>query len=288
MTTYDKITKNQHYIPRIYLKGFSDNKATVYGYRVTDNFEPPKDVSIESICAEKYLYEMVNEDNKLVWPNHLEKILAGIEKLFEIYMHKLERKAFISSNYSSLCFFTKKEKHFWKSYIALQIMRMPEMISMVENEIKRNNDVISENELHALALVECLPFFSKELDTNYLIFDIRKVLDYMSIALGVDETESIITSDNPIVKLGPDYDMENLEKIEFPLTSKLVLFLFGGKLKEEYRKNSLFPLLPDEVKTIKRNIAYSTNEWIYSKRPLSEEEKEIIREAHNLKIENDE
>ena len=101
--------------------------------------------------------------------------------------------------------------------------------------------------------------------------------------LGVDESGSIITSDSPVVSQAPDYDMEKLEKIEFPISSKLVLFMFGGKQKEQYRKNSLFPLNKSEVKIIQRDIACSAEEWVYSIRPLTTIEKEIVREGRAIK-----
>ena len=51
MANKDEITKKQHFIPRIYLKGFSSDEATVFGYRVTDKYEPSDNVSIKSICS---------------------------------------------------------------------------------------------------------------------------------------------------------------------------------------------------------------------------------------------
>lgn len=279
----EQITIHEHYVPQIYLQGFSSDKKTIYECRTTDLFQPPDVVTIRSICSEKYLYELKNEKGQLVWPNYLEKIFSTIEKLYEIHLKMINRKAFNPQNYSSLCFFSKREKDFWKSYISLQMMRMPKLISMVEEEIEKQNSDFSDNILHAMALGECLPFFTVNHDTDYLIFKIRAVLESMSIALGVDESGSIITSDSPVVSQAPDYDMEKLEKIEFPISSKLVLFMFGGKQKEQYRKNSLFPLNKSEVKIIQRDIACSAEEWVYSIRPLTTIEKEIVREGRAIK-----
>lgn len=280
----DKLTRNEHFVPEVYLRGFSLDEKRIYTCRTADLFEPPDAVTIRSVCSEKFLYELKNDQGELVWPNYLEKIFSKIEKLFEKHMKQLNSKAFIPSNYKSLYFFTKEEKHFWKSYICLQMMRMPKMIRMVEEEIvKQHGDAFSDNVLHAMALGECLPFFQKDKDMNYLIFDLRKVLESMTIALGVDESESIITSDSPVFSQAPDYEMEKLEKIEFPLSSKLVLFLFGGKLKKEYRKNSLFPLNAEEVSWIQRNAACSAEEWVYSKHPITNNEKKTIQEGHALK-----
>lgn len=279
-----QITINQHYIPQVYLRGFSSDNKTIFMCRTTDLFQPPDAVTIRSVCSEKYLYELKDDNGNLIWPNHLEKIFSIIEKQFEIYLKKIRSKAFNPQNYSSLCFFTKSEKNFWKSYISLQMMRMPKIISMAAEEIKRRNErPVSDGTLRAMALGECLPFFKKDKDTDYLIFKIRTVLNPMSIALGVDESGGIITSDSPVVSQAPDYNMGSLEKIEFSLNSKLVLFLFGGRLKDQYRKNSLFPLNTDEVRTIQRDIACSAEEWVFSDHQLTELEKEAIQEGRAIK-----
>ncbi len=284
MSKKQKPTKDEHFVPQVYLKGFSPDNKLIYKCRTTDFFTPPEAVTIRSVCSEKYLYELKNDKGELVWPNYLEKILSNIEKLFGKHMKQLNSKAFIPSNYKSLYFFTKEEKYFWKSYISIQMMRMPQMIRMVEEEIvKQHGDVFPDNVLHAMALGECLPFFKNDKDFNYLIFDLRKVLESMTIALGVDESESIFTSDSPVFTQAPDYDMGKLERVEFPLSSKLVLFLFGGKLKNEYRKNSLFPLNAEEISWIQRDVACAAEEWVYLKHPITNSEIKAIQEGRALR-----
>lgn len=149
----NKITKYEHYIPQVYLRGFSPDNRRIYKCRTTDLFEPPDAVTIRSVCNEKYFYELKNDEGELIWPNYLEKTFSIIEKLFEKYMKLLNRKAFNPCNYRSLCFFTKEEKYFWKSYICLQMMRLPQMISMVEEEIrKQHGDTYTDNVLRSMAL----------------------------------------------------------------------------------------------------------------------------------------
>ena len=55
------ITTQEHYVPQVYLRGFSQDEHHVYEYRVRDGFQPEKAVPIDSICRGKYLYELKDE-----------------------------------------------------------------------------------------------------------------------------------------------------------------------------------------------------------------------------------
>ena len=64
------VTKNQHYVPQVYLRGFSKDyepgikapeKGGVYGYDLINRFQS-LDVPIESVCRETYLYEIKNDE----------------------------------------------------------------------------------------------------------------------------------------------------------------------------------------------------------------------------------
>ena len=284
MPSDKQITKGEHYVPEVYLQGFSQDNATLYAYRIKDGYQPEKPVPIKSICKEKYLYELRDENDEIVAPNHLENILCHIEGLFAEYRRRLEQKAYIPSNYATKCFLTKDEKDFWKSFIAVQLVRTPKVIRMMKEEIENQFDgQLKNNQARAIALDNCLPAFGHYRNYPNLITKIRNTFENMTIAVGVDNSGCVFTSDNPIVCQAPDFDFERVEKIEFPITPKLVLFLFGGQLKKEYDKNRLFPLYPEEVKTIQRNIAYAAEEWIYSLYPLTDAEKETIREGKALK-----
>ena len=58
-------TKHQHYIPQVYLKGFSKDSSTIYEYNFKKGEALDKPVSIESVCRENYLYE-VRENNGVI------------------------------------------------------------------------------------------------------------------------------------------------------------------------------------------------------------------------------
>ena len=49
------MTKNQHYVPRFYLRNFADKNGYLWAYDTQNDCI--KKVKPESICSEKYLYE---------------------------------------------------------------------------------------------------------------------------------------------------------------------------------------------------------------------------------------
>lgn len=284
MPSDKQITKGEHYVPEVYLQGFSQDNATLYAFRIKDGYQPEKPVPIKSICKEKYLYELRDENDEIVAPNYLENILCQIEGLFAEYRRRLEQKAYIPSNYATKCFLAKDEKDFWKSYIAVQMVRTPKIIRMMKEEIEKQFDgQLKNNQARTIALDNCLPAFGHYGDYPYLVTKIRDTFENMTIAVGVDKTGNIFTSDYPIICEAPEYEFERVEKVEFPITPNLVLFLFGGQLKKEYDKNRLFPLYPEEVKAVQRNIACAAEKWIYSIHPVTDTEKEIIREGQTQK-----
>lgn len=102
-----KITKKQHYIPQVYLRGFSPeygnndipvSKYTVFCHDLTGRNQFNDPIPIKSICYEKYLYEVTDRDGEIVLLNHLEHLFLIIEKMFGNYRRELENKASLEEN----------------------------------------------------------------------------------------------------------------------------------------------------------------------------------------------
>lgn len=250
-------------------------------------------VTIESQCQEKYLYEVRDDDGNLLAPNWLEKVLCKIEGLFAENLRALEKKAFHKENYLTKCILTSEEKAFWKAYIAIQIMRRPEVIQATHDVLTEFlGDQLSENNIHTVALTQCLPFFSeiKPEDRSAFSVFLQPLLN-MSIAIGVDESGSLFTSDSPVYCYYSD--RENLaeakeyDKIILPLTPKLVMILFGGEAARHYRNNRLIPADNEDLEEIKLSIAYAAQRWIYSQKELSETDRTIIEQARKEKAEDE-
>lgn len=282
------MTANEHFVPRTYLRGFSCNGQNVYEYRLRDGFQPACAVKVDSICYEKYLYEVRDENDNIILPNQMEKQLSNIEGGFNSYRYLLEKKAFIKSNFQAAHILTAEEKAFWKYYIVIQMLRVPMILDKVEALTENKFPTkMKKNVARVFAIDGCLSSPTKNsIVTTSILSEYCNAFDKLTIVVGVDDSDSIITSDDPVYAYSPTQTHDNVEEIIFPLTSKLVIYLYGGQMKSQVRKNSLLHIDASELKRVQGNIAYSANEWVYSKRPLSEEEKQIVTKAHADKVQD--
>lgn len=287
------MTKKQHYIPQVYLRGFSleyekgnksisNSKYTIYCYDLNAKKQNYESVPIKSICYGKNLYEVTGSSGEIVLPNYLERFFASIEKKFSEYRNSLESKAFIEDNYRTKCFLTKDEKVFWETYIIIQILRTPQILEMAERlSMETWGENINSKQAKNIARKYCLPFFEKIDENSNEAFIINALFDpmkNMSFGVGIDKSKSIITSDKPIYICASDYPCEEYDKIIFPISSELCLFLFGNKNKAKYWKNFLFPI-GDEIKEeIIKSMAASSFGKLYSNHILTKMERECIRE----------
>lgn len=285
----NQMTRRQHYIPQVYLGGFSPQyqnkgeKYTIYFYDLEKRKQSKKDVPIKSICYEEYLYEMRGDAGKFVCDNHLEGFFSEIENTFHTYRDKLERKAFLEENYNTKCFLTKEEKIFWAAYMIVQILRLPNGLDAVEQEIKKHMTYTSDNMLaHDAARWYCLPFFSEiNEEIGQIIKTLLKPMENMHIGVGVDLQGRIITSDNPVYVETSEWPCDEYNKIIFPISSQLCLFLFGKEEKKMVDENFLFPIGEADREEIIVSLASNAFKKIYLSYKLEEHEKEnkCIEEA---------
>ncbi len=282
-----KPTKKQHYVPQVYLKGFSNDGLHLFSYSFAENKGLiERNVPIESVCRKNYLYEMKDNNEEWIGLNYLERCFSNLEGMFSTHLNMLNQKAFNKYNYKTKCFFTSDEKAFWKLYISLQMLRTPKVLDTASTfSYEYFNNRITPNEANCIAFQQLFPFF-KELKPNDKngLTAFLEVLQPMSIALGVDYSGKIITSDNPVNIYSKDKSLFSCEKIIFPLTSNLVLFLFGGQLQNNYDKNRLFEIKGNEVETIIKSVVCCADDFIFSKEPLDEITKEYIISVNDYQM----
>lgn len=204
----------------------------------------------------------------------------------DVYTVDNKTHTVITENYKTKCFFTSQEKVFWKLFIAIQMLRTPKVL----NEAKIfSEDFFGEslkrNSTSNIVLGQFFPFFqeAKPGDENCL-FSLIEPMQNMSMALGVDFNSRIITSDNPVYAYSPDKAIQNFEKIIFPINDQLVIFLFGGELQKKYDKNRAFRMAEDVADSVIQSIAYSADNIVFSKYPISQKDKQLIISARKDKF----
>lgn len=300
MSTENKITKKQHYVPQVYLRGFSPeyhkgnkdlplSKYTIYCHDLTARDQIMKAVPIKSICYNNYLYEVTGYEGEIVLPNYLEKILSAFEKMFGNFRYELERKVYIEDNYKTKCFLANKEKVFWVTYILVQILRSPQILKLAESvSLETWGDQTNTMQAQNIARMSCLPFFKPlEEDSKeaVLFYTFLKPMLNMSFGVGVDRQAKIVTSDNPVFIYSRERTNKEYSKVIFPITSEICLFLFGNEYKEQYPKNFLFPIKDEDREEIFKSITKSSQQKIYSNHMLDKKERRFVKEVRKCKEE---
>lgn len=290
------ITKKQHYIPQVYLRGFSPeyndksheiphSRYTIYSYDLTKNTQLYEPVPIKSVCYKNYLYEVTGDEGAIVLPNHLEKCFSELEKMFSKYRHKLEKKAFITENYTTNYFLTQEEKIFWVTYILLQTLRMPQVLEIAEQvSLETLEEELTNEQAQNIARLFCLPFFSEMAEGNkeaMLIKSLFEPLKSMTFGMGVDIQERIITSDKPVFIYSKEFPCKEYERIIFPISSQLCLFMFGNGDKKMQRKNFLFPIDEEYREEIIKSMSASAFEKVYANHVFDKKERKYIKEIMN-------
>ena len=188
----DKV-KFQHYVPRVYLKNFAQNKKGQYYLYCFDKLlSKSYGINISQIACDKEFYDTC-EDEQIT-----EKILREIETDFD----KAIRKIIENKDITKL---DSKEKIILSKFIATQFIRTKEARKKLEEIPKKILERFGGN-------IE--PNFKKEIEDSLIENNIRTThkkiisktfLGFASILLQMKwilvinkSSESLITSDNPI------------------------------------------------------------------------------------------
>lgn len=272
-------TKDQHYVAQVYLRGFSSNGKTVFAYSVKDNKRYDDEFSIRDICHKKYLYEFRDNDGKIFNLNHIENQLKErIEDNYANYRGLLEKRIPCDSNNNMSGFFKQEEIDFWKMFASVQAVRFPNIIQFFTDKLLKDSDgKLTKNEARNLILrdtVSSKSFMNPNAQSTYsYIYDIFRDL-YMS--LFVDETESIFANDR-VLSFGQTEKATKPNNVLLPITSKMVIVFYDDEHEPDLGKNNLHYFTPEELDNYKR--CTTTNaEWIYSQKPLSDKDIQILQE----------
>lgn len=283
-----KPTKKQHYVPQVYLRGFSTDEKMIMSYDVLCMSEP-KLVPIKSICFENYLYEIKNDDGKMVYVNYLEKFLSKLESEYSNQLAKIIDKAKCVDNRDAKLIFDDEMRAFWKAFVLVQMLRHPQVLSEVLIGTKEYfGELLNDSQAHTLATLTCLPFFddidiAKEPD-NVLVVIYNRIKDY-DIAIGFDRTGSLFTSDNPIIWNATETDLMKQSEddlIILPLTNEYLLIIFGSNTYVGGKQ--LFSIDEEKLNTVKALIASRAIKMIFAHHSFSNDELRIIEFARNKEL----
>lgn len=297
------LKKKQHYVPQVYLRGFSpeyeplgksnipNEKYTIFSFDLEKKtYDSNNGVPISSICYKKNLYEIYGTDEQIILPNWLETCFCALERMYGINRTNLERKI-LRENVGALDFLKKEERAFWITFIAIHLLRNAYALSAAETALKEliNTDA-SEKEIKSAVRKLCLPFFQEINENSHetrILEGILAPMYQMQFAVGIDFNNTLITSDKGASIIGKEFPTDEYDEIVFPITSSICLFLFGNENKNISKDNTLFELTEDGKRHVITNVVLDAYKKIYSNHRFSIQEKKFIKEIATERIGTD-
>lgn len=273
-----EITVKQHYIPQFYFRNFSEDQKRIYQINLKE-ITSSKLVPIESICFKKNLYELRDDNDEYIHRNMIENKLSEFEGILSSLISSISHRSKVPQNYKTKCFLTSKEKQQLIFFLALLICRNDKMIN-VAKEMSEDafKGLLSRNKSHNFAIITCLPFGNTTDESRRNLFDeAKKLFNNLSFQLFVADCDLFFTSDFPLVLHGENQPSPKLDKVIFPLSSKIVLVM---KPKEKTKKECMNCLVrPDKKDIVDFNceIIRHSHKWLYSKKPFTDKMIEWIR-----------
>lgn len=229
--------KTQHYVPRFYLRYFtnSDNKIFVYDKNNDKVFE----TTVDNIASENFFYDSDIIKSEIVGEQYLEKFYSMIESEFAPFYLDFITKIQSDGNYE----ISQEDRNIISNYLAFQIDRTKEHREMLNQLASAFKDQLlekgwlSEQQLIDLG-VNINNMNPKDLHIEGLLFGggLRQILSdtikkHIWILCQNNTNRPFFTSDNPITKIANIQDeyvsyggfaSKGIEII-FPLNSRYLL-----------------------------------------------------------------
>lgn len=283
----EKMTIDEHFIPCTYLSEFSSKrndedsrKSPIFYYncekRISSVFNG---VLIKSLSCvkEKYLYELLmDNENEVLYPNIIEKLLGKTETDYHKYVQKLDMKICVD-NYKTRCFLNHDEKEFWRRWMFHWFFRRPSVFKDLESYVPKDEDDVYGIGLGGYLSGLCELGFDDQFITTFFDTKWPQIWGLNSFCIFYDEYANIITSDNPMC-----YECEN-GKINFillPISNKFLLIMWSDK---RGHFNVLRPMTTDVREYTFKIIVMHAIKMIFLSQPIDKYHKKIANDILNLR-----
>lgn len=289
MSNSSKYTIDEHFLSRMYLKGFSEvkgsgnkEKAFVWQYNLKTMQQTPTQVNISRICFEKNLYEIRDKEGAFVARNTIEKSFEKIESQVNTAFEAIKRRTQDENCMNCTTFFTDEEKSLLTLFITSLMYRDPTTIERGISYLKENNPEITYDQARNFTLLNLLPLgIDQEWDQNTIIRTAIENLSGMAFQLGLAQSDVIFTTERPFVMWpSPNPEFPNRPKaLVFPFTSKLVLYMYPIEDVDPIGRNYFFQMDEGQIQQVQENVAICAKEWLYSREKLTKQQQEVVKEA---------
>lgn len=281
-------TVDEHFVPRMYLKRFSDIKksgnALIWQYNIRTLQQTPVPVDVRDICFEKHLYEIKNRDGSFIAQNTIEKVFGRIEQKVDRVIQSIRDKSENEICLNCATILSEDDKSYLTIFITSLLYRDPKTIESGIDFLQESNPNMGDREARNFTLLNLLPLgLDSEWDEKTIIRTAVANLAGMAFQIGVDDEDVVVTSDRPVV-IWPPKENEPYNRpraVVFPLTSRLLLYLFPLESVDPIARNCFVRMSADQINDYYRYLAASARNWIFSRNPLTPEQVAIIQETRN-------
>ena len=277
-------TVDEHYVPRMYLRGFSEikgEKAFICQYDTNTMRQTSTSVNVEDVCFEKNLYELRNSDGSYIAQNHIENNFGRIEDFTARVIKSIVAKLQNEKCLNCTTVLSQDDKSYLTIFITALLYRDPQTIEMGIRFLQESNPGMDGREARNFTLMNLLPLgVDPEWDNSTVIRSALESFSGMFFQIGFTDDDTIITSDRPVIQWPSHDSSDNRPRaVAFPLTSRLVLYLFPIENAEQNETSCFFKMSEQQINDIQTNIAVCARRWIYSKNMLTVDQLGIIKEA---------
>lgn len=229
--------------------------------------QTPTSVKLEDVCCEKNLYELRDSNGSIIAQNHIENAFGRIEDYTARVIKSIIAKSQNENCLKCSTVLSQDEKSFLTIFITALMYRDPQTIVMGMRFLQENNPNVDCRNARNFTLMNLLPLSGNpEWDNKTIIRSAIETLSGMFFQIGFTDNDIIITSDRPVIQW-PSHDSSDHRPraVAFPLTSRLVLYLFPIESAEQNESSCFFKMSEQQINDIQTNIAVCARRWIYSK-----------------------
>lgn len=288
MAKVAKPTVDEHFVPRMYLKRFSEikesGKALIWQYNIRNMQQTPVPVDVRDICFEKHLYEIKNVDGSFIAQNTIEKAFGRIEQKVDRVIQSIRDKSENENCLNCATILSEDDKSYLTIFITSLLYRDPKTIESGIDFLQESNPNMGDREARNFTLLNLLPLgLDSEWDEKTIIRTAVSNLAGMAFQIGVNDQDVVVTSDRPVV-IWPPKENEPYNRpraVVFPLTSRLLLYVFPLESVDPIARNCFVRMSADQINEYYRYLAASARNWIFSRNPLTPEQLQIIQETRN-------
>lgn len=260
MADGNKPTVDEHYVPRMYLRGFSEikgEKAFICQFDTNTMQQMPTSIQVDDVCFEKNLYELKDSNGSIIAQNSIENTFRQIEKNTCRVIRSIIDKSQNENCLNCSTILSEEDKSLLIIFITALLYRDPQTIVRGMRSLQEKNPNVDCRNARNFTLMNLLPLSGDpKWDNNTIIRSAIETLSSMFFQIGFTGNDNILTSDRPVIQwLSLDSSDNRPRAVAFPLTSKLVLYMFPIENVEQNMRSCFFKMSEQQINDIQTNIA---------------------------------